>query len=61
PSSNSIPENAVGLIGATLAFSLLTMAGGGAYVVPCLLIVLGLSVLWGEKLRITSGSLLGSL
>lgn len=29
PSSNSIPENAVGLIGATLAFSLLTMAGGG--------------------------------
>ncbi|HSF08421.1 MAG TPA: DNA translocase FtsK 4TM domain-containing protein [Nitrospirales bacterium] len=61
PSSNSIPENAVGLIGATLAFSLLTMAGGGAYMVPCLLIVLGLSVLWGEKLRITSGSLLGSL
>lgn len=61
PSSNSVPENAVGLIGATLAFSLLTMAGGGAYVVPFLLVVLGLSVLWGEKLRMTSGSLLGSL
>ncbi len=61
PSSNSVPENAVGLIGATLAFFLLTMAGGGAYVVPFLLMVLGLSVLWGEKLRMTSGSLLGSL
>jgi S-DNA-T family DNA segregation ATPase FtsK/SpoIIIE len=61
PSLNSFPENAVGLIGATLAFSLLTIVGGGAYVVPLLLVVLGLSVLWGEKLRITSGSLLGSL
>ncbi|MCA9420102.1 MAG: DNA translocase FtsK 4TM domain-containing protein [Nitrospira sp.] len=61
PSSNSIPENAVGLIGATLAYSLLTIVGGGAYVVPMLLVFLGLSVLWGEKLRITSGSLLGSL
>jgi S-DNA-T family DNA segregation ATPase FtsK/SpoIIIE len=60
PSSNSFPENAVGLIGATLAFSLITIVGGGAYVVPLLLVVLGLSVLWGEKLRITSGSLLGS-
>ncbi len=60
-SSNSVPENAVGLIGATLAFSLLTMAGGGAFMVPFLLMALGLSVLWGEKLRITSGSLLGSL
>jgi S-DNA-T family DNA segregation ATPase FtsK/SpoIIIE len=60
-SSNSFPENAVGLIGATLAFSLLTIVGGGAYVVPLLLVVLGLSVLWGEKLRITAGSLLGSL
>lgn len=61
PSSHSVPENAVGLIGATLAFYLLTLAGGGAYVVPFLLVVLGLSILWGEKLRITSGSLLGSL
>jgi DNA segregation ATPase FtsK/SpoIIIE, S-DNA-T family len=61
PSLNSFPENSVGLIGATLAFSLLTIVGGGAYVVPLLLVVLGLSVLWGEKLRITSGSLLGSL
>ena len=60
-SSNPFPENAVGLMGATLAFSLLTIVGGGAYVVPLLLVVLGLSVLWGEKLRITSGSLLGSL
>lgn len=61
PSLNSFPENAVGLIGATLAFSLVTTVGGGAYVVPLLLVVLGLSVLWGEKLRITPGSLLGSL
>ncbi|HNP30046.1 MAG TPA: DNA translocase FtsK 4TM domain-containing protein [Nitrospirales bacterium] len=61
PSSNSVPENAVGPIGATLAFSLLTVVGGGAYVVPLLLVMLGLSVLWGEKIRITSGSLLGSL
>jgi S-DNA-T family DNA segregation ATPase FtsK/SpoIIIE len=60
-SSNSFPENAVGLIGATLAFSLITIVGGGAYVVPLVLVVLGLSVLWGEKLRITSGSLLGAL
>jgi len=60
-SSRTFPENAVGLIGATLAFSLLTIVGGGAYVVPLLLVVLGLSVLWGEKLRITSGSLLGSV
>ena len=60
-SLNSFPENAVGLIGATLAFSLVTIVGGGAYVVPLLLVVLGLSVLWGEKLRITSGSLLGSV
>ncbi len=59
--SNSFPENAVGLIGATLAYSLLSMVGGGAYVMPLLLVVLGLSVLWGEKLQITSGSLLGSL
>ncbi len=61
PSSNSVPENAVGPIGATLAFSLLTVVGGGAYVVPLLLVMLGLSVLWGEKIRMTSGSLLGSL
>jgi len=60
-SSNAFPENAVGLIGATLAFSLLTIVGGGAYVLPLLLVMLGLSVLWGEKLRITSGSLLGSV
>jgi S-DNA-T family DNA segregation ATPase FtsK/SpoIIIE len=60
-SSNSFPENAVGLIGATLAFTLLTIVGGGAYVVPLLFVVLGVSVLWGEKLRITWGSLLGSL
>jgi DNA segregation ATPase FtsK/SpoIIIE, S-DNA-T family len=59
-SSNSFPENAVGLIGATLAFSLLSFVGKGAYMVPFLLVVLGLSVLWGEKLRIGSGSLLGS-
>jgi S-DNA-T family DNA segregation ATPase FtsK/SpoIIIE len=61
PSLNSFPENSVGLIGATLAFSLVTIVGGGAYVVPLLLVVLGFSVLWGEKLRITSGSLLGSV
>ncbi len=61
PSSNSVPENAVGPIGATLAFSLLTVVGGGAYVVPLLLVMLGVSVLWGEKIRITSGSFLGSL
>ncbi|GJL68454.1 MAG: DNA translocase FtsK [Nitrospirales bacterium] len=60
-SSNSVPENAVGPIGATLAFSLLTVVGGGAYVVPLLLVLLGLSVLWGEKIRITTGGLLGSL
>lgn len=60
-SSNAFPENAVGLIGATLAFSLLTIVGGGAYVLPLLLVMLGLSVLWGEKLRITSGSLLGAV
>lgn len=48
PSSNSVPENAVGPIGAMLAFSLLTVVGGGAYVVPLLLVMLGLSVLWGE-------------
>ncbi len=61
PSSRTFPENAVGLIGSTLAYSLLIILGGGAYVMPLLLVGLGVSVLWGEKLQITSGSLLGSL
>jgi DNA segregation ATPase FtsK/SpoIIIE, S-DNA-T family len=61
PSSNVFPENAVGVMGATLAFSLLNAVGGGAYVVPLLFVMLGVSILWSETLRITAGNLFGSM
>ncbi len=60
-SAQSIPDNAVGLVGSTAAFSLLTMVGGGSFVVPLLLVGFGLTVLWSERLQLTIGGIGGSL
>ncbi|MEE8124674.1 MAG: DNA translocase FtsK 4TM domain-containing protein [Nitrospirales bacterium] len=60
-SSNLIPNNAVGLMGSTTAFSLFEVVGGGAYVVPLLFVAFGLSILWSEQLQVTIGGLVGSL
>ncbi len=60
-SSQLVPDNAVGLVGSTAAFSLLTVVGGGSFVVPMLLVGFGLTVLWSERLRFTLVGLLGSL
>ena len=60
-SSQSVPENAVGLVGSTAAFSLLTLVGGGSFVVPLLLVGFGLAVLWSEQLNISLVGLFGSL
>ena len=45
-SSQAVPDNAVGLVGSTVAFAMLTMVGGGAFVVPLILVGFGLTVLW---------------
>jgi S-DNA-T family DNA segregation ATPase FtsK/SpoIIIE len=60
-SSKPLPDNAVGLVGSTAAFSLLTAVGGGSFVVPLLLVGFGLTVLWSEQFRISLVGLLGSL
>jgi len=59
--SQSVPDNAVGLVGSTAAFSLLTMVGGGSFVVPLLLVGFGLTVLWSEQFRVSLVGLFGSL
>jgi S-DNA-T family DNA segregation ATPase FtsK/SpoIIIE len=60
-SSQPVPDNAVGLVGSTLAFSLLKMVGGGSFVVPLLFVGFGLTVLWSERLHVSLVGLLGSL
>ena len=60
-SSQPVPDNAVGLVGSTVAFSLLTMVGGGSFVLPLLLVGFGLTVLWSEQFRVSLVGLLGSL
>ena len=60
-SSQTVPDNAVGLVGSTLAFSLLTLVGGGSFMVPLILVGVGLSVLWSERLQVTLGGMFGSL
>ncbi len=60
-SSQLIPENAVGLVGSTAAFSLFTMVGGGSFVVPLVLVGFGLTVLWSEQFHVSLAGVLGSL
>lgn len=60
-STQLIPDNAVGLVGSTLAFSLLKAVGGGSFVVPVLLVGFGLTVLWVERLHVSLVGLFGSL
>ncbi|TFG62768.1 MAG: hypothetical protein E4H32_05340, partial [Nitrospirales bacterium] len=45
-SAQQVPDNAVGRVGSTLAFSLLKLVGGGSFVVPLLFVGFGLTVLW---------------
>ncbi len=59
-SSLLVPNNAVGLMGSTSAFLLLEVVGGGAFVVPILLVGFGLSVLWLERFQVTAAGLIGS-
>ena len=60
-SPHPIPNNAVGLMGSTIAFSLFTVVGGGAYIVPVLLVAFGLNILWSEQLKVTPAGIVGSL
>ena len=60
-STQPVPDNAVGLVGSTVAFSLLTLVGGGSFVVPLLLVGFGLTVLWSESFRVSFVGLVGSL
>ncbi len=60
-SSQLVPDNAVGLVGSTLAFSLLKMVGGGSFVLPLLFVGFGLTVLWSERLHVSLVGFLGSL
>ncbi len=60
-SMQPMPDNAVGLVGSTAAFSLLTVVGGGAFVLPLLLVGFGLTLLWSERLELTLVGWLGSL
>lgn len=59
--SKPYPRNAVGLIGATLAFSLFELLGGAAYLVPVLFISYGLACIFGERIRVTLGAVTGAL
>ena len=59
--SNPVPHNAVGLIGATLAFWLFELLGGAAYLVPVLFVSYGLACIFGERIRVTLGAVAGAL
>ncbi|MGD9853236.1 MAG: DNA translocase FtsK [Nitrospirales bacterium] len=59
--SKPYPRNAVGLIGATLAFSLFELLGGAAYLVPVLFVSYGLACIFGERIRVTLGAVAGAL
>jgi S-DNA-T family DNA segregation ATPase FtsK/SpoIIIE len=60
-SPDGVPNNAVGLMGSTAAFSLFTVVGGGAFVVPLLFVGFGLNALWSERWKVTTGGWVGSL
>jgi len=57
----STPQNAVGLIGATLAFSLFELLGGAAYLIPMFLISYGVACIFGERVRVSFGAGAGAL
>ncbi len=59
--SKRSPHNAIGLIGATLAFSLFELLGGAAYFVPVLLVAYGVACIFGERIRLTFGAAVGAL
>ena len=61
PSSQMVAENAVGIVGSTMAFVLLMTVGGGAFVLPLLFVGFGLSVLWSERLHVTFVGVMGAL
>jgi len=60
-SPDGVLKNAVGLMGSTAAFSLFTVVGGGAFVVPLLFVGFGLNALWSERWQVTIGGWGGSL
>jgi len=60
-SADGVLNNAVGLMGSTAAFSLFTIVGGGAFVVPLLFVGFGLNALWSERWQVTMGGCVGSL
>jgi DNA segregation ATPase FtsK/SpoIIIE, S-DNA-T family len=60
-SPDGVLNNAVGLMGSTAAFSLFTVVGGGAFVVPLLLVGFGLNALWSEGWQVTIAGWVGSL
>ncbi len=59
--SQLVSDNAVGLVGSTVAFSLLKVVGGGSFVVPLLLVGFGLTALWSEQLHVRIAGLVGAL
>jgi S-DNA-T family DNA segregation ATPase FtsK/SpoIIIE len=60
-SPDGVLNNAVGLMGSTAAFSLFTVVGGGAFVVPLLFVGFGLNALWSERWQVTIGGWGGAL
>ncbi len=60
-SSQGVPDNAVGLVGSTVAFSLLSIVGGGSFVLPVVLVGFGLTVLWSEQFQVSLVGVVGSL
>ena len=60
-SSQVVPDNAVGLVGSTVAFSLLSIVGGGSFVLPLVLVGFGLTVLWSEQFQVSLVGVVGSL
>ena len=60
-SSQVVPDNAVGLVGSTVAFSLLSIVGGGSFVLPLILVGFGLTVLWSEQFQVSLVGVVGSL
>jgi DNA segregation ATPase FtsK/SpoIIIE, S-DNA-T family len=57
---SAIPQNAIGLVGATLAFLLFELLGGAAYLIPMLVVSYGIGCIFGERLRLTFGAAVGA-
>ncbi len=57
---NAMPRNAIGLVGATLAFLLFELLGGAAYLIPVLAVSYGIGCIFGERLRLTFGAAVGA-